>query len=137
MASTSKYLYLDSDTTPPCRSKYQRGSIEIAKRTAFAMLATVESGQIGLYEDAHGTGFKGYCIKDDAHADPRWEEAQPDPTPEEMAPTADEIAAHVAKLLKPYGRAHRGHTTTGSQQITYTPVKSLVAFHLTITRARQ
>ena len=99
MASTSKYLYLDSDTTPPCRSKYQRGSIEIAKRTAFAMLATVESGQIGLYEDAHGTGFKGYCIKDDAHADPRWEEAQPDPTPEEMAPTADVIAAHVAKLL--------------------------------------
>lgn len=56
-------LYLDCDTTPAKGSQYVRGSLAVAQHAAYALLADVTEGQIGIYENHIGAGFKGYAIK--------------------------------------------------------------------------
>lgn len=56
-------MYLDCDTTPPLRSTYSSRSVERAVEVAKRKLARVTEGQIGVYENHLGCGFKGYVIK--------------------------------------------------------------------------
>jgi len=62
--STRSSTYLDCDTTPPIRSRYfPRKRIEPVLQKAFAMLGEVTEGQIGIYANCIGEGFRGYAIK--------------------------------------------------------------------------
>lgn len=57
-------MYLDFDTTPPIRSRYLASKkLETAQRFAFNKLGKVAEGQIGIYDNHIGAGFKGYAIK--------------------------------------------------------------------------
>ena len=55
--------YLDTDTTPPIRSQYAYCGLKRAIARAFDKLSRVDEGQIGIYENHIGVGFKGYAIK--------------------------------------------------------------------------
>lgn len=59
-------MYLDCDTTPPThggyiRSKTVLGAIRVAK--SLMSKSGVLEGQIGIYENGVGDGFKGYVIR--------------------------------------------------------------------------
>lgn len=57
-------MYLDCDTTPPLRSRYLACKrLEAAQKVALAKLSEVTEGQIGIYDNHVGAGFKGYAIK--------------------------------------------------------------------------
>lgn len=57
-------LYIDCDTTPALRSRYIRQrSTDGAVRFATNLLSGVSEGQIGIYENGVGVGFRGYVIK--------------------------------------------------------------------------
>lgn len=57
-------MYLDYDTTPPVRSRYLACKrLEVAQKAAFAQLNEVTEGQVGIYDNHVGAGFKGYAIK--------------------------------------------------------------------------
>lgn len=57
-------MYLDCDTMPPLKGRYINCKrLDVAQRKAFAELSKVSEGQIGIYDNHIGIGFKGYAIK--------------------------------------------------------------------------
>lgn len=57
-------LYLDCDTSPALKSGYIRQrSTDGAVREAMKRISSATDGQIGIYDNGVGVGFRGYVIK--------------------------------------------------------------------------
>lgn len=58
-------MYLDCDTTPPLKSHYvsKAYGLQTVIKVATDFIKDATEGQIGIYGDRHGSGFKGYVIK--------------------------------------------------------------------------
>jgi hypothetical protein len=57
-------MYLDCDTTPPLRSRFlEVRTTKSAVKKAKIYIGAATEGQIGIYENSQGVGFKGYVIK--------------------------------------------------------------------------
>ncbi len=59
-------MHLDCDTTPPLKSRYVSKAYQLETVIEIASKLIAEhatEGQIGIYDNRNGDGFKGYVIR--------------------------------------------------------------------------